>query len=508
MSHYRYCGKQEGIENFEDFVDKFVHEEDVFVDILEEDYSDYSCERRICIPCYRNESLRYCGKDYPQFGVYKGDQYDDVITSILNYIESGECEPSTVLVKYEDGTVIELVTVNSGEHKEVIVPNCNPSEITIYNSNEEILDVILLNPGEEVDYTCPDSHITITNSNEDIISDIDLYSNESSNFELPNTEHTVTVKDQNNNILDSETYSLYSSVDNGNSDIIVNIPDGIVEVLNSDGTIVDTVSVPYGTTVNGYAPDASVNVEYDNGTPIINTTIPSGESDTIVIPFIQNGITTMPFVTGQTIIYETNDDGDTQRGRDFFKLPVINSIQQLNYFGNKWRFTGITGGYYDMDSEEYKDSLGNALGTDGTARDNAFPDNLLLDNCTLDYDGNFLMYYLSSSYIGINNLDFSTAETYASGLTVNGFTNFFVPNQRELINTFFTWDSVWFPPMILSKNAGISTMALISCTTEPSNTSNLGGIRMDVKTIESYGKILVSPVLYRVFIRTTNISEL
>lgn len=67
-------------ETFEDFVDSLVDSEDVF----QYEYGE-ECEpiKSQCRLCYRNESMRYCGQDYPQLGIYKGDHYDDVIESIV-----------------------------------------------------------------------------------------------------------------------------------------------------------------------------------------------------------------------------------------------------------------------------------------------------------------------------------------------------------------------------------------------------------------------------------------
>lgn len=314
MKQYKYCGeKKEDIHYFEDFVENFVDPEEVFISIEEE---EECCNEQppSCVSCYRNENLRYCGEDYPELGVYKGDHYDDVIDSIINYTNNIE---STVLVKYEDGTVIELVTLLPGEHKEVVVPNCLPSTVEIYNSEGTLLQTLEMAPGTSQNYECPDAQIfetdnegnetvvailpsgtqtnlddipcrstelTIVNTNDDVISEIELQSGETDEYTLPNTIHSVTVKDQNSNILDSESYSLYSSVDNGNSDIILNIPNGTVEVKNSNGDIVDTVVVPYGQTVDGNAPDATAIVEYADGTPIVTESIPSGTSTTVVIP--------------------------------------------------------------------------------------------------------------------------------------------------------------------------------------------------------------------------------
>jgi len=84
MSKYKYCGSNsESIESFEDLLNKIVGSEDVYND----EYDEQSCGKSPnCSYCKRNESLRYCGKSYPEIGVYTGDHYDDVIDAIITYL--------------------------------------------------------------------------------------------------------------------------------------------------------------------------------------------------------------------------------------------------------------------------------------------------------------------------------------------------------------------------------------------------------------------------------------
>lgn len=82
-NNYKYCGNSEGISDFEDLLDKIVSEENVF----QNPEDDCHTPTTNCSYCKRNEAMRYCGKDYPSIGVYKGDHYDDVIDAIINYLD-------------------------------------------------------------------------------------------------------------------------------------------------------------------------------------------------------------------------------------------------------------------------------------------------------------------------------------------------------------------------------------------------------------------------------------
>lgn len=81
--NYRYCGSNKDISTFEDLLDQITGEENTFYND-EDEYLDPVFK---CSFCRRDESFRYCGKDYPNIGVYKGDHYDDVINAIITYLD-------------------------------------------------------------------------------------------------------------------------------------------------------------------------------------------------------------------------------------------------------------------------------------------------------------------------------------------------------------------------------------------------------------------------------------
>lgn len=205
--------------------------------------------------------------------------------------------------------------------------------------------------------------------------------------------------------------------------------------------------------------------------------------------------------TGQTTSYATGDDGDEQRGRDFFKLD------EPNHFGHTWRFTGITGSYFDIDTLQYKNADGSVIGTGAVARSTAFPNYILLDHSTLQPNGNLNGYYLTSSWTGEANLSFTTAQTFASGLTVDTFTGWSVCNIRELIDTFFWWDVKMFPPLLDTLTTS-GTTYVVSDTTATYDTGLNYYIRLDAKLMNTWDKTSTNPIVTRIFVRTFNTSEL
>lgn len=76
----------------ENLIANVIFEEEVFQysDECDEGNECKYTRKNSCNSCKRDESLRYCGRSFPSIGVYNGDQYDDVIESILEYLVNGE----------------------------------------------------------------------------------------------------------------------------------------------------------------------------------------------------------------------------------------------------------------------------------------------------------------------------------------------------------------------------------------------------------------------------------
>ena len=173
--------------------------------------------------------------------------------------------------------------------------------------------------------------------------------------------------------------------------------------------LIDTLGDPITATFDGLdviidtgtCADASYIVEYEDGTEIESGTIASGASKTIVVPdptplLIPSGQLNK---TGQTTIYRSGDDGDTQRG----KLIDFYTLSSNNPFGNTDRFTNILGGQ-------------------------TYANNIVVDWST--FNGSFVLCYYRVLY----NDRWSACIDYCNALIVDGFNGWSMPNRIELIN--------------------------------------------------------------------------
>lgn len=91
-----------------------------------------------------------------------------------------------------------------------------------------------------------------------------------------------------------------------------------------------------------------------------------------------------------------------------------------NVFGNKFRFTGLTGGYYDPETLLFYDS-------DGTISTyaSAFPSDYMIDNST------GLGWQTSG---GISNFTFENALADVASLSYAGFDDWYLPNLNQLLS--------------------------------------------------------------------------
>lgn len=129
----------------------------------------------------------------------------------------------------------------------------------------------------------------------------------------------------------------------------------------------------------------------------------------------------LTYKTGQTISSVTGDDGDTQAGVDFW-VCTNNGLVVNNPFGNKWRFTGIAGGYWDRDTNQYKLVDGTV-----TTRALAYPNGLRVD--WMSESNSHVNIFIATS-LGGNTFEY-LCENINSELAVVGFR---AVNKNELIN--------------------------------------------------------------------------
>lgn len=84
-------------------------------------------------------------------------------------------------------------------------------------------------------------------------------------------------------------------------------------------------------------PQVSYLVEYDSGVFIASGVVSAGSNIHVVVNVNTPETGLLPFKTGQNIVYNLGDDGDTQRGQN------LDTINFINAFGNYHRFTALDG---------------------------------------------------------------------------------------------------------------------------------------------------------------------
>lgn len=294
----------EGVENISNVLAGDDLPDDIYLNFEDDEDCHPQKEALGCDDCRKDPDYVYCGKDLPAIGINNGDSYEDIFGAINDAI--GECVDSTVLVKYENGDEIEFVTLSGGEHKEVIVPNCIPSEVQIYNSEGTLLQTITLEQGQSIGYTTPDSTAEIRYDDGTLITTVNIPSGETQTIYIPNCEPTVTY------IVDEASNPLGEVVlESGTQDTFV-CPNGMVNVENSLGEVIGTVSVLSGGSGLVTVGNTNLVVEYADGTPITTESIPSSTADiTITVPNCEDVGIILENTAGLELDNETYASGTT-----------------------------------------------------------------------------------------------------------------------------------------------------------------------------------------------------
>lgn len=84
-------------------------------------------------------------------------------------------------------------------------------------------------------------------------------------------------------------------------------------------------------------PQVSYLVEYESGVFIASGAVSAGSNIHVVVNVNAPDTGLLPFKTGQTVVYNIGDDGDTQRGQNLGTIPFLNA------FANNHRFTALNG---------------------------------------------------------------------------------------------------------------------------------------------------------------------
>ena len=193
---------------------------------------------------------------------------------------------------------------------------------------------------------------------------------------------------------------------------VITAPNGTAK--NSDNTY--SVAVPSGATVTM----SDISFTDSNG---VTTSVPSNKNITAALcsPSIPSFATKKLFKTMTTVSWRTDDDGNLERGLDFFTIDAINGTGTA-IDGNTTRF----------------------LGTANTA---VFTNGIIIDWSTFN-GGTVLGIYKFDSSV----TDYVSQETAVNALNTSGFTGWKIANAREVLHFAqlkgsgaFSWSPLSYP---------------------------------------------------------------
>ena len=164
---------------------------------------------------------------------------------------------------------------------------------------------------------------------------------------------------------------------------------------------IEVNDVSYGSVPSGTILEVDVN---DGVSPVTPDSVSLvGNTLTVAVPSGGGGCNKFPLVTGQTTVYQTNDNGTIQFGREAGWLTLSGN----NPFGNANRFTDLVGG---------------STYSDGVALDWAYRN---------DADRLVIGWQIGDNGSDINWVD---AIAYCEGLTLATYSDWHLP-QDELLST-------------------------------------------------------------------------
>jgi len=138
-------------------------------------------------------------------------------------------------------------------------------------------------------------------------------------------------------------------------------------------------SVPISPQISGTS--KVIIIENDLAIPVQTgiITLDTPTALTVKVPAASAPISTLPFSTGQEVIFRTGDDGDRFNNGDYASVNIADivdyyTLKLVNEFGHFKRLTGDTGGFMDEATGSFFDKDGVA-----TTKALAFPNNNLRD---------------------------------------------------------------------------------------------------------------------------------
>lgn len=298
-----------------------------------------------------------------------------------------------------------------------------------FNSDETLIDEVSNPSNVDFQYLIPDTEIVLKDTDGNVISTNDFSSCESHDLEAPSAHLTIK-KSGGTDITEIDLLS--------GSDTVQTISDSVITLKDTANATISTTNVQATESANITAPDATIQIN--------NRTFGNAKSnETKNFSFT----TAKLMATGQTTSYATGDDGNLQRGRNFFTLL------ENNPFGNTNRFTALDG------SQTYTN-------------------NIVLDWSTWD----------GQTVLGWYRIPLGTAITWANALSgansfsIIGYSGWRLPNVNELmsIGWFGSVDMYNYAPFnIINKLLWTSTTALGN-TLNAYRTPNTGFMTNGVKT--------------------------
>jgi hypothetical protein len=348
------------------------------------------------------------------------------------------CAPANYVVEYADGTPIESGSIPSGGFEMVIVPNCppvDPSDVFINGveigttTNGEQFDITVEQGGVEVGSfidgvwvvpacePCEDAKAFLKDTDGNILSITNIPSGTSEDIIAPDGTFDINGV-QVATILSGGSDSIEVRRASGSTQV-GSLQGQHWRVANTTVQLRDSAANNIGA-VNSYGAESANNLTAPDGTVTVNRdgvffatqAVRSNGTATVNVPsdcpapsLPQGGM--LPFKTGQTTVYQTGDDGTTQRGQAIFTLPFTNP------YGNTTR---------------YLDTLGGATYADGITLD------LATTQWTSPTTGTFMGYVFVDAG---GNWAIQVANALAA--THGGFSGWRIINNKELYS--LTYDN-------------------------------------------------------------------
>ncbi len=234
------------------------------------------------------------------------------------------------------------------------------------------------------------------------------------------------------------------------------IPSGglkAVTLKNSANNPVGSIITNTSTELELLSPDANVTAVNSNNEPLANGLFASGAPGNLLIPDVEiivNGasqgnkkVTSPIIITPNQIIYirpKNSVVNTTYLVGDYgwrqinhpdtyvppaFGIPALldptnpNKLLYNNAFGHKWRFTGINGGYYDVDTLQYKLA-------DGTVSTEAVTFGAGVNGYRIDHHTGIAHKWTANAA-----MTFSAMVTAVHSLSCAGFTDFEIGSLEE-----------------------------------------------------------------------------